>query len=174
VTDRAAGLHDVAGLAIPIRPLNSASFAPFGNVITSEGIPITINQGFAERYNELADIDVSSNGGNVNVSLLTAYPRAAPIAIGMMERHPLGSQLFLPLQDRPWSIVVCTDPYDAASFHAFSATGRQGVNYKRNTWHFPLLVHDHASRFLVVDRNGVGKNLEEVQLEHRLFFSPSR
>ena len=82
-----------------------------------------------------------------------------------MERHPLGSQIFYPLQDRPWLVVVCGDPKDRTSFRAFSATGRQGINYARNAWHHPLLVLDAESRFLVVDRKGPGANLEEAQID---------
>jgi ureidoglycolate lyase len=78
-----------------------------------------------------------------------------------MERHPLGSQIFYPLQDQPWLVVVCGDPEDASSFRAFQATGRQGVNYARNVWHHPLLVNANESRFFVVDRKGPGNNLEE-------------
>ena len=81
-----------------------------------------------------------------------------------MERHPLGSQLFMPLNEKPWLVLVCTDPHAPASYRAFSATGGQGVNYARNTWHHPLLVLTDASPFLVVDRGGPGDNLEEVRL----------
>lgn len=159
---------------IPVAPLSSASFAPFGDIVSEDGALATvINQNFAERYSDLADVDVQANGGKINVSLMTAYPRSAPIVIALMERHPLGSQLFFPLQDQPWLIVVCTDPYDISSFRAFHATGHQGVNYTRNTWHFPLLVHDSPGRFLTIDRQGPGINLEEAWLERCVRLPPS-
>jgi ureidoglycolate lyase len=69
------------------------------------------------------------------------------------------------LQDRPWLVVVCGDSSDTASFRAFVASGRQGVNYARNVWHHPLLVVDADSRFMVVDRKGEGVNLEEKILD---------
>lgn len=145
-----------------IEPLTKAGFAPFGEVIEIDGAQhYPINQGFAERFNDLARVDAEA----VNVSIVVAKPRPKPIAIRLMERHPLGSQIFYPLQDRPWLVVVCGDPKDATSFRAFSATGRQGINYARNTWHHPLLVLDAASRFLVVDRKGPGANLEEVRID---------
>ena len=144
-----------------IEPLTKAGFAPFGDVIEMDGAQhYPINQGFAERFNDLASVDVEA----VNISIVIANPRPKPIAITLMERHPLGSQIFYPLQDRPWLVVVCGDPRDRASFRAFSATGRQGINYARNTWHHPLLVLDADSRFLVVDRKGPGANLEEIQI----------
>lgn len=147
-------------------PLTKQAFAPFGDVIETEGAAhYGINQGFAERFNDLANVDVTSEGGSTNVSLFEANPRPSPIAITLMERHPLGSQIFFPLQDRPWLVVVCADPHDASTYRAFTASGRQGVNYARNVWHHPLLVRDAASRFLIVDRKGPGNNLEEVWLD---------
>jgi ureidoglycolate lyase len=150
-------------ITLAFEPLTKHAFAPFGDVIEmGQTTPLSINQGFALRFDDLANIDVSSEKGVAKVSLFEANPRPSPVAITIMERHPLGSQLFYPLQDRPWAIVVCTDPADATSFKAFHATGQQGINYARNVWHHPLLVFDEASRFVVVDRKGEGKNLEEA------------
>jgi ureidoglycolate lyase len=146
------------------QPLTQQGFAEFGDVVELAGARhFGINQGFAERYNDLARVDVGAgDGGHVNISIVVAKPRPTPIAISIMERHPLGTQIFYPLQDRPWLVLVCRDPGDPASYRAFRATGLQGVNYARNTWHHPLLVHDPDSRFLVVDRKGTGSNLEEM------------
>jgi ureidoglycolate lyase len=150
---------------LALQPLTRETFAPFGDVIEMDGLaPLAINQGFALRFDDLANIDVTTEGGCGKISLFNANPRPQPIAITMMERHPLGSQLFYPLQNSPWLVVVCGDPADAASFKAFRVSGSQGVNYKRGTWHFPLIVLDADSKFIVVDRKGPGKNLEEVAL----------
>lgn len=143
--------------------LTRQAFRPFGDVIEMDGRDhFTINQGFAERFNDLASVDVTSEGGTTNVSLFLGQPRPQPFEIRLMERHPLGSQIFMPLQDRPWLVLVAGDVHDFASYRAFAATGRQGVNYARNVWHHPLLVMDIDSRFIVVDRKGPGNNLEEV------------
>jgi ureidoglycolate lyase len=145
-----------------IEPLTKTGFAPFGEVVEIDGVQhYPINQGFAERFNDLTSVDAEA----VNISIVVANPRPRPIAITLMERHPLGSQIFYPLQDRPWLVLVCGDPKDTTSFRAFSATGRQGINYARNIWHHPLLVLEAESRFLVVDRKGPGANLEEVQID---------
>lgn len=153
-------------------PLTAEAFAIFGDVVDmAGGKPITINQGFAKRFSDLAAVDVGMDGGSTNVSLALADPRPQPIAIRLMERHPLGSQIFHPLQERPWLVLVCGDVYDFASYRAFSATGQQGVNYARNVWHHPLLVFDAASRFLIVDRKGPGNNLEEVWFDESFAFS---
>ena len=144
-------------------PLTRQAFRPFGDVIEMDGSAhYTINQGFTERFNDLSFVDVAAVGGATNVSLFLAQPRPAPIEIKLMERQPLGSQAFVPLQDRPWLVLVAGDARDFASFRAFTATGQQGVNYARNVWHHPLLVLDDDSRFLIVDRKGPGNNLEEL------------
>ena len=156
-------------MAIPVEPLTKAAFAPFGDVVETLGAPaIAINQRFASRCNGLAAIDTAPSGGTTNVSLFIAQPRPLPVAIALMERHPLGSQMFVPMQNRPWLVLVCANPRVCASFRAFRASGIQGVNYARNVWHHPLLVLDQDSQFLVVDRAGPGNNLEEFELD----FSP--
>jgi ureidoglycolate lyase len=150
-------------LQLTAKPLTAAAFKPYGDVIETAGTaPKIINQGFAQRFNDLCDVAVGD--GAVNVSLFTANPRPTPIAIKLMERHPLGSQAFIPMQDQPWLVLVCDDPRDLTTYHLFAATGRQGINYARNVWHHPLLVYDAGSHFLIVDRKGPGDNLEEVWL----------
>jgi ureidoglycolate lyase len=152
-------------------PLTREAFRPFGDVVGMEGSAhFTINQGFAERFNDLAHVDVTMEAGATNVSLFLGQPRPQPIAIRLMERHPLGSQLFMPLQDRPWLVLVAGDVHDFGSYRAFRATGKQGVNYARNVWHHPLLVFDADSRFLIIDRKGPGNNLEEVWLAEDAVF----
>jgi ureidoglycolate lyase len=153
-------------------PLSATAFADFGDVIEMEGhASISINQGFAQRFNDLAGIDVAMEAGTTNVSLFLGQPRPIPIAIKLMERHPLGNQAFIPLQDQPWLVLVCADVDDFSSYRAFTASGKQGINYARNVWHHPLLVHDVDSRFLIVDRKGPGNNLEEVWLADDFAFS---
>lgn len=153
-------------LTLPAVALTKAEFARFGEVIeTNDATPKLINEGFARRYDDLARIDVALEGGDVNISLFIGAKRPTPIVIRLMERHPLGSQLFIPLNDMPWLVVVCADPHDLSSYRAFVASGRQGVNYARNCWHHPLLVARDASPFVVVDRRGPGVNLEEMWLE---------
>ncbi len=152
---------------LKIEPLTRSGFAPFGDVIEMTGAQhYPINQGYAERFHDLARIDTDAEKGETIISLFRGKPRPLPIEIGFVERHPLGSQAFYPLQDRDWLIVVAEQgPAPAIeTLRAFRASGRQGINYARNAWHFPLLVLDRDSDFLVVDRKGPGNNLEEVTL----------
>lgn len=142
-------------------PLTRGAFARFGDVIETEGhAHVAINQGFAERFNDLARIDTTGEGGEMAVSLFLGEPQSPPISLKLVERHPLGSQLFFPLQGDDWIIVVA-EAAEPTALRAFRASGRQGVNVARNVWHHPLLAPKPQSRFLIVDRKGPGVNLEE-------------
>ncbi len=160
---------------LAIEPLTRTAFAPFGDVIEIEGAHhYPINQGFAERFHDLARIDTGTQDGETIVSLFRGRPRALPIEIAFVERHPLGSQAFYPLQARDWLIVVAGAalPPTATTLRAFRASGRQGINYARNVWHYPLLVLDADSDFLIIDRKGPGSNLEEVRLAEPAVLNP--
>ena len=160
---------------LTIDPLTRSGFARYGEVIEAASAHhYPINEGYAERFHDLARIDTLAEGGETIVSLFHGKPRPQPIEIGFVERHPLGSQAFYPLQDRDWLIVVADadERPSIATLRAFRATGRQGVNYARNVWHFPLLVLDQESDFLIIDRKGPGNNLEEVALPLPAFLVP--
>ena len=142
--------------------LTRDGFAAFGEVIeTADAQQFLINNGYATRFDRLALPKFDKGAGKI--SIFEVRPRPAPIKIDMMERHPLGSQAFYPLQNEDWLVVVCADPLDVTSFRCFLASGLQGVNYARGTWHFPLLVFG-PSRFIIVDREWTEMNLEEVAL----------
>lgn len=148
---------------LTIRPLTQQAFAPFGAVIEADPASMrTINGGTTERYHALAEAEAVGEDAKVIINLFRASPRAFPYAVDMMERHPFGSQSFSPLDDRPWLVVVAEDDGGRPGRpQVFRAGGRQGVNYRRNVWHHPLIAVGAASDFLVVDRLGGGVNLEE-------------
>src|SRR4029079_19095791 len=136
--------------------------APFGDVIEAANRDhFTINQGFAERFNDLAKIDTAIEGGETQISIARGTPHALPIALKLVERHPLGSQIFFPMQDKDWLIVVAETKgaRTPGSLRAFRASGRQGINFARNVWHHPLLMPAPLGEFLIIDRKGPGKNL---------------
>ena len=149
-------------------PLTRDSFAEYGDVIDTGGKPpLEINEGTTQRFHDLAKIDVAENDGQALVSIFRGQPRPFPIDIRMVERHPLASQAFIPLQDRPWLIVVAApgDNVGIAGLRAFRASGTQGINYRRGVWHHPLLVLKPDHDFLVIDRGGPGENCDEVWFE---------
>jgi ureidoglycolate lyase len=146
-------------------PLTAEAFAPFGRVIeASDAVErLDINHGHAVRYDRLAEIDVADQSGAGAVSLFRARPLAEPV-LRMFERHPLGSQTFVPLGGRPYLVAVApAGPFDPAAIRLFRAKGDQGVHYAKGVWHHFLLVLDESD-FLVIDRFGPGDNCEEVGL----------
>jgi ureidoglycolate lyase len=146
-------------------PLTAEAFARFGSVIeaSDRAVKLDINQGHALRYDRLADIDVADEGGTPVISLFRARPLAEPV-LRVFERHPLGSQTFVPLSGRPYLVAVApAGPFDPAQIRLFRAEADQGVHYRKGVWHHFLLVLDESD-FLVVDRAGPGDNCEEVEL----------
>jgi ureidoglycolate lyase len=146
-------------------PLTADAFAPFGDVIeASEGAEvIPINYGWTPRFTALTEVSVGD--GQAIISLFRSRP-LTPLVLKVFERHPLGSQAFMPLQGRPYLVAVAPPgPFDPAAIRVFRAAATQGVNYARGTWHHFLLALDAESDFLVVDRDGApGENLNEVEL----------
>jgi len=147
-------------------PLTAEAFALFGRVIeaSDEAVKLDINHGHAIRYDRLADVDVADAGGTAAISLFRAKPLGEPV-LRTFERHPLGSQSFMPLSGRPYLVAVAPPgDFDPARIRLFRAAGHQGVHYKKGTWHHFLLVLEAGSDFLVIDRAGGGDNCEEVEL----------
>lgn len=147
-------------------PLTAEAFAPFGSVIeaSDEAEKIDINDKHAVRYDRLADIDAADEGGTGVISLFRAVPLGVS-ELKMFERHPLGSQSFVPLSGRPFLVAVApAGEFDVAKVKLFRAEPHQGVHYNKGTWHHFLLALDGESDFLVIDRAGPGENLEEVEL----------
>lgn len=156
---------------LTVKPLTALAFAPFGEVIEADPSTMRlINGGTTERFHALFSPDVVGEGARVIVNIFRGQPRAFPYEIGMMERHPLGSQSFSPLSGRPFLVAVSEDEGGRpARPQVFLARPDQGVNYRRNVWHHPLMAIGEVSDFLVVDRDGPGNNLEE-----HFFASPYR
>jgi ureidoglycolate lyase len=144
-------------------PLTRANFEPFGEVIDTNGDNhYPINGGRCERFHDLARVEATGTNARVLISLFKATPYAFPLKLAMVERHPFGSQAFIPLSPRPFLVVVCHDtPSGPGNPHAFVTAPGQGVSYPRNRWHGVLTPIGEPQDFAVVDRGGDEKNLEE-------------
>ena len=151
--------------SIPIEPLTAQAFKDFGDVIeANEGEGFGINQGYTWRHHKLATVEMDNPEDDAIISIFSSKRRPLPMAINMMERHPLGSQAFMPLTDTPFLVVVAEAGPEPklAGLRAFVSNGKQGVNYSSGVWHHPLLILALEQNFLVVDRTGKGNNLNEV------------
>ncbi|MGR3636096.1 MAG: ureidoglycolate lyase [Shimia sp.] len=146
---------------ILIKPLTTQDFAPFGEVITLRNSPDKlINQGLCGRHHDLAHMDFS--GGRAGISLFDAEPRSLPYDLTMMERHPDGSQAFLPMTQHPFLVIVAPDDTgQPGTPQAFLTAPGRGINFHRNTWHGVLTPLHAPGLFAVIDRIGDGPNLEE-------------
>jgi ureidoglycolate lyase len=151
-------------LILKVRPLTAEAFAPYGDVLevpARDGEPM--NQGWAQRYRDVAEVDADDEAGAVAISLVRSKADAAPVALRLVERHPLGSQIFMPLGANPFVVVVGLAGEVPArdQLTAFVTNGTQGVNYHKGVWHHPMIALQATSDFLVIDRKGPGNNCDE-------------
>ena len=147
-----------------IEPLSKEAFAPFGDVIETEGSEFfMINNGSTRRYHKLATVETAQPEDKAIISIFSAEALDMPLTIRMLERHPQGSQAFNPLLGNPFLIVVAPlgDAPQSELVRAFRSNGRQGINYHRGVWHHPVLSCVAEDDFLIVDREGEGNNCDE-------------
>ena len=158
-------------MQLPLQALTLQAFQPFGEVIyaSDEAKHFTINQGFAKRYHHLAQVDASQDGGQAIISIFRALARPQPLHLTVLEKHPFGSQAFMPMSGHAYVVVVASgnEQPDMSTLKCFLASAEQGVNYAKGTWHHPLLAL-HNGDFLVVDRSApAGEiNCVEYAIDH--------
>lgn len=163
----------MSGVTLRPRPISAEAFAAYGDVITaSADAKQAMNNARFERFNDLAQVDIDQNGdGHVSISVARSKtPISLPYRIDLVERHPLGSQAFIPLA--PFSFIVVVAPpgesVEPDDLRAFVTNGSQGVNYHRGVWHMPLIATEAAQSFLVVDRAPGYDNCEERVLSEMI------
>ena len=150
-------------MEIVIEPIKITrkNFTEFGDLISSESInPIDINAGYAKRFDNLANINTLKDGGKTIVSIFSALKRNFPMKIDMMEKHPLGSQAFIPMKETTFLCFVAPpgESPEINKIQSFIIPPKTGINYKPGIWHFPLISTEDTD-FLVIDRKGNGENL---------------
>ncbi|MGQ7844295.1 ureidoglycolate lyase [Granulosicoccus sp. 3-233] len=150
---------------LSISPLVAAEFEPFGDILQVQPSPtVMINQGNCARYTDVATLDFSD--GRAGISIFHAHPYRSPLTLSMLERHPSGSQAFIPMSSDPFLVIVAPDnDGKPGKPRVFLTDGLQGVNYHRNVWHGVLTPIEGNGLFTVVDRIGHGSNLEEHWLD---------
>ena len=141
--------------------VNRSNFAEFGDLISTNDInPMDINSGYAKRFDNLVNLDTSKDGGKTIVSIFSALKRTFPMKIDMMEKHPLGSQAFIPMKETTFLAFVAPlgEFPEISKIQSFIIPPKTGINYKPGIWHFPLISTEDTD-FLVIDRKGSGENL---------------
>lgn len=151
-------------------PLTRERFAPYGDVIETARLDTqAMNDARFERFDDLCSIDVGD--GRVMVSIAASrVATALPYRVDLVERHPLGSQAFVPLSPCRMIVVVAPAGESVATedLAAFESNGRQGINYARGTWHMPLIAFEPGQRFLIIERGGQEANCETHELDRPL------
>lgn len=150
---------------IGIQPMTAAAFAPYGDLLDITGEPDRIiNAGLCGRFHDRARLDFSD--GRAGISLFNAVPRELPYALDLVERHPDGSQAFVPMSLNPFLVIVAPDEGDRPGTPlAFLTEPGQAINFFRGTWHGVLTPLHAPGLFAVIDRIGPGANLEEYRFE---------
>ncbi len=151
--------HSAQMYTITPQPLTAQAFAPFGDVLEATGEFRLINDGFCQRHHDLAQVD--TGGAKTGISIFQAQPRALPYPFDLIERHPEGSQAFIPMTQHPFLVIVALNT--ASQPVAFLTNGAQGINLHRGTWHGVLTPLHAPGLFAVVDRIGTTANLEEYR-----------
>ena len=167
----------MTGLIIKPKPITKKNFKRFGDMITTSDIkPLEINDGYAKRYDGIANLDTKKDNGESTISIFSALKRSFPMKVDMMEKHPLGSQAFIPMKETIFLTFVAPegDLPDLNKVESFIVPKGIGVNYNPGIWHFPLISTEDMN-FLVVDRLGSGNNLvlhdlkkEDITLEFQV------
>jgi len=154
------------------KPITKENFSKFGDMITTSNIkPIEINNGYAKRFDGIANLNTSKDNGKTTICIFSALKRTFPMKIDMMEKHPLGSQAFIPMKETTFLVFVApeNDKPDLNKIESFIVPPGIGVNYNPGIWHFPLISTENMN-FLVVDRIGPGDNLVIENLDKKKVF----
>ena len=151
----------MTNLIIKPKPITKENFKKFGDMITTTDIkPIEINDGYAKRYDGIANLNTKKDNGESTISIFSALKRSFPMKVDMMEKHPLGSQAFIPMKETTFLAFVAPEGAEPVldKIEAFIIPKGVGINYNAGIWHFPLIATENMD-FLVVDRKGKGDNL---------------
>ena len=151
---------------IKTEPLTAAAFAPFGDVLEAAGDFRLINEGMCQRHHDRAKLDFGPEG-RAGISIFNAQPRALPYDFTLVERHPDGSQAFVPMSEHPFLVIVAPDTGGTPGTpRAFLTNGAQAINFHIGTWHGVLTPLHAPGLFAVIDRIGSTANLEEYRYGH--------
>ena len=165
-------------MKIIIKPkkITRKNFQKFGDLISvKKKKSININDGYAKRFDNLCRINTSSKKGKTIMSIFSAKKRKFPMNIKMMEKHPLGSQAFVPMNETTFLVFVAPKGKrpNTKKIESFIVPKQTGINYKPGIWHFPLISSKNMN-FLVIDRKGIGNNLvihnfknEKISLKYK-------
>lgn len=144
-----------------LAPLRQADFVSFGRVIESAGAPATsVNQGRATRFDPEVDLAEMDGEGRLAFAIYRVAASTPPLLAPVFERHPHSAQMFAPMTGGALAIVVAPDAPDGSPdisrARAFAGSQGQGVVYRRNVWHHPLIALRVEADFAMLMRERGG------------------
>ena len=157
---------EIPAQTLKVEVLTREAFEPFGDVLETRNTPVVINQGRCQKYSDLTSVNTDDHG-YTTIHIYKTAPISSSYQLDLLERHPLGSQTFMPLAGQRFLIVVASGSSDSttpdlSSIRCFLTNGKQGITYHPGVWHHPLLSVDDGEEYLVIDRKGPGDNCDEV------------
>ena len=157
---------EIPAQMLKVEVLTREAFEPFGDVLETRNTPVVINQGRCQKYSDLTSVNTDDQG-YTTMHIYKTAPIGLSYQLDLLERHPLGSQTFMPLAGQRFLIVVASGSSDSttpdlSSIRCFLTNGKQGITYHPGVWHHPLLSVDDGEEYLVIDRKGPGDNCDEV------------
>lgn len=138
---------------IAAEPLRAEAYRPFGDLVSADRADVPArpaNQGTAARRDLLAGVASLRPAATLNVCSFRCAPRTAwPLPVALLEKHPMSTQVFIPMNARRYLVLVALgdEAPDLATARAFIATGTQGVSYHPGVWHHPMIALDDAIDF---------------------------
>ncbi len=128
---------------VEARPIDANRFAPYGQLLEMP------SNGTREDY--AGGLSADEKGLKANLAVIRTEPRAMPLRLEAMERHPASSQAFMPLSAARYLVLVCPSKTDGTPdidrLEAFECTGNQAINYNRGTWHHGMTTLGEPGTF---------------------------
>ena len=152
-------------IKIKSKKITKENFSKYGDLISKDNIkPIDINNGYAKRFDNLANVDTLKNNGQTNISIFQAIKRSFPMKIDMMEKHPEGSQAFIPMKETTFFVFVAPkgEKPDINSLESFFISKEIGINYK------PMMRTFKAIMIFLIKPKHIQKLQKRKSLETQL------
>jgi len=146
----------LVSVEIAARPLTQAEYARYGNVLSAgrdDVAAVAANLGTAQKRNRLAPLSNARPHAEANVSVFRCSPiLERPVPLRLLEKHPLSTQMFVPMNARRYLVVVAEggEAADLSTLAAFLAVGPQAITYHPGIWHHPMIALDDVVDFVCV------------------------
>jgi len=156
---------------IQAETLTRKAFAPFGDVLSAEGLERLPIDFYGDRINVYRPGFFESDQP---VEFLVTHSKIREFRVHWLERHLQLTQTFIPLAGHPFITVVASpdarheDGIPALDeIHAFLVPGDTGINIHRGTWHEPPFPLVDDALALLTSHRALTQGLES-KLDRRL------